>query len=278
MTSEDTAAQQVEQLSSLFAWLIRNVKQQVKPRRSNNSAVETKSSSPEIPKAILTQLLRKCLMRSCLGNKLLMNSTFNIVQLIGGEDHLMPKLNKLASLVSSNLEIINCTELKNLLTQQDESMPEAASNLELIKSLRAKRKAPETTTEDETVSSRRWVVTESWNSCPIGMLPNSAGSSGCLPVLDLKNGPANIQGPSPERNKSSCDGEIAVSPICDVMGSDKSCVKKSKVTLEEDFVFEGGKDVPLCSGIDGKLMIGGVWSEISEDDLLAIKSSIRILV
>lgn len=275
---------QVENLASLFAWLVQILKE-LKPRRRKDSAAETKSSSAEstISKAVLMQLLRKCLALSASGNKRLMDSDVYIAQLIG-KDHLTKKLNKLSSLVSSNLEIIEdgspFINSTSLLIQQDESISQAAKKLELIKHLRMKRKVAKTT-DNDMGNSRRWVVATSWNPCPVGMLPNSVGSSGRLPVLDIKVDEKQIPETSQVRENldSNCYSEaVRPTPTFVATPLDDSDLKKRRLTTEGDFVSNRGEDVSSSEGLDGQLMIGGVWKKVGEEDILAIKSSVRILV
>ena len=277
--------QRADHLSSLFTWLIRNLKE-LKPRRHKDSSVETKSSSaePTVSKAALMQLLRKCLMLSASGNKLLMDSTFHIAQLIG-EDHLMKKLDKFSSLVSSNSEISqdasSFINSNNLLVQQNESISQATKKLELIKHIRSKRKLAKTTTDCGMGSSRKWAVATSWNPCPIGMLPNSIGSSGCLPVLDCQDCPSTIpETPQPQENSelNRHNETIEPPPTYDILPFDSTSVKKRRMAMERDCLSSGGEDVSLLGGVNGQLMIGGVWRKVGTEDLLAIKSSIRILV
>ncbi|XP_024022371.1 pre-rRNA-processing protein las1 isoform X3 [Morus notabilis] len=269
----------VEYLASLFAWLVQILKE-LKPRRHKDSAAKTKSSSAEstISKALLMQLLRKCLALSAPGNKHLMDSALYITQLIGC-NHLMKKLNKLSSLVSSNSEIIeDKSSLFNSksLIQRDESISQAAKKLELIKHLRMKRKVANAA-DDDMGNSRRWAVSTSWIPCPIGMLPNSVGSSGCLPVLDCKGDQKkNSETQQARENlEFNCYSE-AIGPTPALL--DGSGVKKRRLTVEGDFESNRGEDVSILEGLDGQLMIGGVWKTVGEEDILDIKSSVRILV
>lgn len=275
---------QVENLATLFAWLVQ-IRKELKPRRRKDSAAGTKLSSAEstISKAVLMQLLRKCVALSASGNKQLMDSGVYIAQLIG-QDHLMKKLNKLSSLVSSNLEIIEdgspFINSKSLLIQQDKSISQAAKKLELIKHLRMKRKVAKTT-DNDMGNSRKWVVATSWNPCPVGMLPNSVGSSGRLPVLDIKADEKQIPETSQVRENldSNCYSEaVGPTPTFVATPLDDSGLKKRRLTTEGDFVSNRGEDVSLSEGLDGQLMIGGVWKKVGEEDILAIKSSVRILV
>ncbi|ONI16972.1 hypothetical protein PRUPE_3G132200 [Prunus persica] len=106
-TSSDHRAEtlQVEHLSSLFKWLVKKF-EGLKPHFEKDSVAEIKVSSGEktISKAILMELLRKCLVLSASANNQLMDSAIDLAQLTG-DNYLLGKLNKLSSLVSSNSDV-----------------------------------------------------------------------------------------------------------------------------------------------------------------------------
>ena len=266
---------QVEHLSSLFTWLVGNLKKLKRRRHKDKSS----TGDSIVPKPALMQLIRKCLMLSASGNKQLMDSAFHIAQLIG-DDHLMKKLNKLALLVSSNSEITNdnssVIDSRDLI-QQEESISQAGKMLELIKSHRVKRKVAKTTYGDVGIS-RRWVVAASWNPCPIGMLPKSVGSSGCLPILDCKDDQNKIPETSQTReNLVSNRCSEAIEPTTsDIPLLDEFAVNKRRRTVEEDCISDG-EDV--CSlGLGGRLVTHGSWKKFgghkaweNNEELLTIK-------
>ncbi|KAL5580330.1 hypothetical protein UlMin_012772 [Ulmus minor] len=268
----------VELLSSLFAWLVTNLKDFM-PKLHKDSDPETKVPTAEtsLSKAILVQLLQKCLVLSASGNKQLMISAIHIAQLIG-DNHLMGKLNKLSVLVSANSDILeddSSINLKNLLIQQDESISQAAKKLELLKHRRLKSKVTNST-DVVMGKSNRWVVATSWNRCPLGMLPSFFGSSGRLPVLDCEDDQNKIPETSraKENRESNCNGK-RIEADSNVQQVDNSSAKKRKVTVEEE---ECKANSEAIGSVIGHLMINGAWKKVGEEELLAIKSSIRILV
>lgn len=276
---------QVEHLSSLFTWLVIVLKE-LKHFRPKNSTAETKSSLRDstISKAALMQLICKCLMLSASGNKQLMDSAFHIVQLIG-DDHLMKRLNKLSSVVSLNSEIIDDDSSlinSNDLIHQGESISKAAKLLESIKHCRLNSKVANTT-DGEVGISRRWVVAKWWNPCPIGMLPNSVGSTGCLSVLDRKD----VQNKIPEISQATENlalnhnsETVEPSPTSDIPLSDNFAVNKRRRTAEEDRISDGEDDwspevlegwLDMGRGFRKKFGTGRVvWDKVEE--LLDIKS------
>nr|XP_048324322.1 uncharacterized protein LOC107410631 isoform X4 [Ziziphus jujuba var. spinosa] len=272
-------ARHIEHLSSLFTWLVRNFKE-LKSRHHKDSASEIKVSSSEttMSKALVMELLRRCLMLASSGNNQVMDSAFHLAQLIGN-DHLIGKLRKFSVLVSSNSNVIgddsSNMNFKNLLIQQDESICQAAKNLELIKLHQMKGKIVKKA--DEVLNSNRWVVARSWNPCPIGMLPRAVGSSGCLPVLDYNDDQNKVvEIPQTKGNweLNHCNRKKEASS--DIQLLDDSSIKKKRVTVEDS--MSNHEDALLMDGVNGRLMIGGVWKEVGQEELLAIKSSVRILI
>lgn len=269
---------QIEHLSSLFAWLVERL-QELKPRRHKDSTAEIKTYSREakISKTILLELLHKCLLVSASGNKRLMDSAVFLAQLMGDRS-LMEKLNKL----SLNLSNMDFTEeeipsMTNLLTRQEQSISQAAKKLELVKLRRMKSKVVEATGGDMG-NSKRWVVSRSWNPCPIGMLPHTLGTSGLLPVLDHKDGCIKVPEVSEQKEENwelnQCSGKREASG--DIQQIDNSSVKKRREKM--DVCESDTVDALPFEGVKGHLMIGGIWKEIREVELLAIMSDVRILV
>ncbi|KAF3963949.1 hypothetical protein CMV_011715 [Castanea mollissima] len=269
---------QIEHLSSLFAWLVERL-QELKPRRHKDSTAEIKTYSREakISKTILLELLHKCLLVSASGNKHLMDSAVFLAQLMGDRT-LMEKLNKL----SLNLSNMDFTEeeipsMTNLLTRQEQSISQAAKKLELVKLRRMKRKVVEAT-GGHMGNSKRWVVSRSWNPCPIGMLPHTLGTSGLLPVLERKDDRVKVPEVSEQKEENwelnRCSGKREASS--DIQQIDNSSVKKRREKM--DVCESDAVDALPFEGVKGHLMIGGIWKEIREDELLAIMSDVRILV
>ncbi|XP_050283435.1 uncharacterized protein LOC126723697 isoform X5 [Quercus robur] len=269
---------QIEHLSSLFEWLVERLKE-LKPRLHKDSTAEIKTYSREakISKTILLELLHKCLLVSASGNKHLMDSAMFLAQLMGDRS-LMEKLNKL----SLNLSNMDFTEeeipsMTNLLTRQEQSISQAAKKLELVKLRRMKSKVVEATGGDMG-NSKRWVVSRSWNPCPIGMLPHTLGTSGLLPVLERKDDRVKVPEVSEQKEENwelnRCSGKREASS--DIQQIDNSSVKKRREKME---VCESETvDALPFEGVKGHLMIGGIWKEVREDELLAIMSDVKILV
>ncbi|XP_040995294.1 uncharacterized protein LOC121241549 isoform X2 [Juglans microcarpa x Juglans regia] len=267
---------QIEHLSSMFAWLIESLKGLKRPGQKFSAAeIEVYPTETNVSKTVLLELLHKCLLVSASGNKQLMDSALHLAQLMG-QSILIEKLKKLPSLDSSNLYVTEeeIPSMTKLLTQQEESISQAAKKLELVKLNRMKSKVAETRSGDAK-NINKWIVSRSWNPCPIGMLPHTLGSSGCLPVLER----CDVHGKVPESSEregnwdlNRCSSKREAS--CDIQQIDKSSVKKRKETMEAC----ASDAIPSMEGVKGHLMIGGIWMGVGEDELLAMESDVRILV
>ncbi|KAF9675642.1 hypothetical protein SADUNF_Sadunf09G0053400 [Salix dunnii] len=295
-----TENRQIDQLSSLFAWLVGQLKG-LKHLRCKRSADESIASSigMNLSNAILMGVLRKCLLVSSYGNKQLMGSALHLAQMMGDRS-MMDKLKKLSLLALSDPDVTRekspPPSLNSLLTQQQQSIQEATKKLDFVKLCRTKSKVAKRTDGDVGCSGR-WAVAKSWNPCPIGMLPRDLGSSGCLPVLDCDDdGKKPVH--SSERmqiwelkqcsiREPSGDSPLSDYPSVERTGSkregssdiyllDKSNVKKMRETADS---FESeGENALLSKEDEGCLMINGVWKKVGQGELLAIMSNVRILV
>ncbi|KAI7983004.1 hypothetical protein LOK49_LG15G02357 [Camellia lanceoleosa] len=119
-------------------------------------------------------------------NNQLRDAALVLAQMIGNSS-LVQKLNKLCFLDASNPtfdeENSPTTSSESNLARLEDSIHQAAKKLEFVKLRRVKSNVLKTT-DGDVGNNNRWVITKSWNSCPIGMLPCDVGSSGQLPVLD----------------------------------------------------------------------------------------------
>lgn len=207
---------EIAPLSSLFAWLVAILKE-LKSFRDLDSSSET-----EVPVArrstsreMLMSILRKCLRIGALGNKQLMDSAFQISEVIGNNS-LVNKLNKLSSVSITTLDVINgssCKTSSATFAEQEDCLRQAAQKLELLRLSRVKNKASSLTNTDGH-NNCRWAIAKSWNPCPIGTLPLDFGFSGRLPILDCKTGKApEALERSSTRELSQCPGKREAS--CD---------------------------------------------------------------
>ncbi|GAU22138.1 hypothetical protein TSUD_251660 [Trifolium subterraneum] len=278
---EDNSSQGFHQsayLTSLFAWLVR--------------IHDKETSVANMPKRVLHELVRKCLLISRLCNKEVMDSALHLAKLMDDKS-LLKKVQLLSGLALSNI-VDNADDKNSSLTsmnvyQFEESLREANKKLELVKQ-QITRNKQSSEMNCETEETQVWTLAKSWNPCPIGMLPHYVGSSGCLPVLDvIDNETVHDVIDNEEHNQVSAGkGNWKLikhgakrDALSDIQLLDNSTPKKMRETEElgelnsESPMEEDG--LPKEEG-KGYLIVGGIWKKVTEEELLAIQSSVRILV
>ncbi|KAJ9542868.1 hypothetical protein OSB04_029374 [Centaurea solstitialis] len=199
-------------------------------------------------------------MVSSPGNNHLTAAASVIAQRAGNQ-MLVMKLNKLASLHASNADSVTI-DSESFYNQQENSIREAAKNLDLVKrKLSEKVKLKKTAVKTK---MGRWSPAKSWKACPIGMLPSDVGSSGLVPVLDDDK----EHEVDEKVEVVSCGSKREADDVLE--NSDAKKLKESRFIDE----VEEDEDRLLKNG----LMIGGVWKRVSEDEVINMASAVRILV
>ncbi|XP_029130957.1 pre-rRNA-processing protein las1 isoform X3 [Cajanus cajan] len=254
--------QQRDYLSSLFAWLV-------------GILSKVPSAAANMPKRVLHELLRKCLLISRLCNKQLVDSALQLAELMN-DSYLKEKVRKFSLISLSNLD--SADDQSSLLTSKnilkfEESILEATKKLELVKQQIMKNKKP-TAMDCDTKKSQTWTLAKSWNPCPIGMLPRTVGSSGYLPVLNVIDDEKQNQLLESKENWKLIPHGNKRDATLDLPQLDNSTVKKMRKTKE---FSESNNELPM-QVVKGCLLVGGVLKKLTEEELLAIESSVRILV
>ncbi|XP_052181326.1 pre-rRNA-processing protein las1-like isoform X2 [Diospyros lotus] len=277
----------IERLSHLVRWLVENLNglklTATRRKDSGNAAEGCSADSSRLPKSILVELLRKCLLASWPGNEQLRNSALVLAHMIGNSS-LIDKLNKLHCLLApptapmwvdeQNSSISNH---QDILAQHRESIRKAeVFNLHQMQ----QKKSNVVKARDGGVTG--WTLAKSWNKCPIGMLPRDIGSSGRLPVLDCCSDEQALSESSRELSEE-VEGEATRKrkPDWEIELLKKSSTKKKKRReMELDDAQESdGEDLDAAaSSWEGQLMMDGVWKRAGEEELRAIASAVRILV
>lgn len=299
-----TGASQVQHLSYLFLWLVGHIK-------GLKHSYQNGSLKINVMNAIPIEFLRKCLLLSACGNNQLMDSAIQLSELMGVH-HFKEELRKLALLRLPSdyvAEEDSSITMAKTLVQQEESIQEAAQKLEWVKLERMKTKGIKRKHIDMG-NSKRWVKLETWNPCPIGMLPALMGSSGQFPALDSDDIPEKgFEVTIEDWELRQCGEKREAS--CDTQELDNSSLKKMRESVEhcdldgEDClpVEDIGRDTQLLDGLcpktirktrnlvekcepdsengpsmEGFLMMGGGWKKVGKEELLAIGSAVKIWV
>lgn len=209
-----------------------------------------------------------------------MDSATDLAQLLD-DGCLVKKLNKL-SFLNAPISPIPDEENPHQITSENssnqvESLHEARRKLEMIKLRKRKNNLATNPVDGNFGSSSRWTVVSSWTPCPIGMLPRSIGCSGRPAVLDLN--PEKEPGSEELKSKGKCELSNCShkrEASSDIQHLDSSIVKKMKET-NENFPSQT-ENVESTEGVKGRLLIGGIWKKVGEEELSAIQSTVRILV
>ncbi|CAJ2634291.1 unnamed protein product [Trifolium pratense] len=278
---EDNSSQgfyQSAYLSSLFAWLVR--------------IHDKKTSVANMPKRVMHELVRKCILISRLCNKQIMDSALHLAKLMDDKS-LLKKVQLLSGLALSNI-VDNADNQNSSLTstnvsQFEESLREANKKLELVKQ-QITRNKQSSEMNCETEETQVWTLAKSWNPCPIGMLPHFIGSSGCLPVLDVIDNETVLdvidneehnQVPASKGNWKLIKHGAKRDAPSDIQLLDNSTAKKMRETEEPGELNSETPteedELPTEEG-KGYLIVGGIWKKVTEEELLAIQSSVRILI
>lgn len=255
----------IDHLSSLFSWLV-------------GFFSSVPSTQATVSKSVLLEILHKCLLISVHSNKQLMDSALLLAKLMD-DSSLMEKVKKLYILGLSNLDEDN-DESSLLMTSKnifklEKSLQQAAEKLALVKQHITRNKIP-MAVDCEKEKSNTWNLANVWNPCPIGMLPRAVGSSGYLPTLDHADNSKKVQDSEREVTRKLSNHGAKRDASFELQLLDNSAVKKMRETIEVAEI-DGNVLLPM-EGEKGCLMVDGVWKRVKEEELLAIESSVRILV
>ncbi|XP_077241571.1 las1-like family protein [Tasmannia lanceolata] len=269
---------QIEHLSPLVSWLLRSLK---KAKDSGLIVSKDNFYSGANLEATLPELLRKCLLVLTPSNNHLWDSSRLLAQMTG-KKYLAEGLKKVAlsSLDQAlDIEIATDTDLGRILQQQEDSINQAAKKLEILKLRRKKDKTTSKTSSDGDMERREWTVVKSWSPCPIGVLPCVFGYSGTLPVLERADEQrGNLESIEDEDllGTNECTGEREASPDIELL-ENVGAINKMRDAANEDGLAEGPNDL-ISSPVKGRLLMGGIWKKVGEEELLAIGSAVRIMV
>ncbi|GAA0147339.1 hypothetical protein LIER_07063 [Lithospermum erythrorhizon] len=259
---------QIDQLACLFEWLL-DILKHVQPKMSGGKP----ERSFNLPDATLFECLHKCVMASSLGDNQLFPSALVLAEMMGNSA-LADKLLKL-SLLSVNAEadieeFSSNSDSGSFFSAQEDSIHQATEDFELFKSS-CPRNSNVKLRENPVEPKRRWKVVNSWKQCPIGMLPHAIGFSGRLPVLDINDDTEETETPNGSDQDERGQSRRKREPEHDVAIIDDSSLKRMRETT-----WNCESDNSTLEGLTGHLMIDGFWKKVSEDELNAISSAIKV--
>ncbi|KAK8944267.1 hypothetical protein KSP39_PZI008564 [Platanthera zijinensis] len=272
---------QVCHLRWLVLYLIRNLKAlkesgQIELFQENQICTTHKMATAKV---CLTGLLHKCLSLFDPGDKYMLKSALLLAEM--NENKLLTeKLKKLPMLAFLDQNQIHCDDIKyneNMLLKEEDAVEKAAERLDLIKFRLGKHKNSEPSNSVSGAATNLWRPTKSWGLCPIGMLLCSFSSAAFSPIFyvmeDEKE--ADKSEPSGENVEDvhSADTREMVCDDVEFLG-DENAAKKLKQMPETEGSAELGRPFLM----EGRLLIGGLWKKVSQEELISLESDVRIFV
>ncbi|KAG8051318.1 hypothetical protein GUJ93_ZPchr0009g1964 [Zizania palustris] len=269
----------IKNLCSHVLWLVTNIKE-LKDSGCIRLVHEKVLSSDRnaVPCFCLAKLLRKLLKLSIIGERCIIDATLLLIEM--ASNNVKEKLRKLPALSLGGLAK-DSTIPKS--TKEIESVDKATEKLEMFKS-QLKRKdvcLAENGTRGSlnTIMSEkcnRWTTTKSWTPCPIGMVPCSFSSTSVLPTLDVIDHELKDDKLEQHVNFESDDDIERI-----------GYYSHPEKQLDVESILEISRPSPECEisnmpeltfPLKGRLLVGGVWKVVSEEELLLIKSKMKILL
>lgn len=263
-------SRRAELLSYLFDWLIGHLK--ARQQASVETTDGSKTGQP-LPMETVLGLLRRSFMLLFPCGKWLKSSVVTLAEMTG-DSSLLHKLKKFLDML--NLDGFSVEACNRTISQQEFNLNEAKAALEYFQQ-HSKQKKEGKSKQPKMRQNSKWTVAKSWNPCPIGMLPDTIGSSGRFPVLDCvdeyrEEATVLVGNESSELNQ--CGKREA---RCGTEEMDGLPAKKMKET-EADHMMPDQDDDTDGEGIKGRMLIGGVWKKIGKEELLALASKVRLLL
>lgn len=265
----------VKRLCSLVLWLVTNIKE-LKDSGYIGLIHEIgvlSSDKNAIPRFCLAKLLQKLLNLSTIGERCLIDASLLLIEMVN-DNNVKEKLRKLPVLSLGRLAKSSSLPESRTICNQQGSVENATETLELYK-VQLKRQKNGTTEGSLNMSTAekhdRWSVAKSWTPCPIGTVPCSFSSCAVLPAFDVIS----------HEQVSTLEHET----FEEVNHSER--FEPQTEELEDESILEIPRSSPeyeisdgteLTCPLKGRLLVGGVWKMVAEDELLLIKSKMKILL
>ncbi|CAO2182583.1 unnamed protein product [Urochloa humidicola] len=238
------------------------------------------SDKNAVPHFCLAKLLRKLVNLSIIGEKYIIDAALLLIEMVNS-NNVKEKLRKLPVLSLPGLAKASLQQSRTTYNEHG-SIEKATETLDMFK-LQLKRlnnaRSTETSTTEGSFNTsmpekhNRWSVAKSWTPCPIGTVPCSFSSCAVLPAFDVLDHGLEVamleQHGTFEEVDHSERFEFQPEEL-----EDESILKMSRSSPEYDV-----SDMPeLTSPLKGRLLVGGVWKKVSEEELLLIKSKMKMLL
>ena len=264
----------MKRLCSLVLWLVTNIKE-LKDSGYIGLIHEIgvlSSDKNAIPRFCLAKLLQKLLNLSTIGERCLIDAALLLIEMVN-DNNMKEKLRKLPVLCLGRLAKSSSLPESRTIRNQQESVENATETLELFK-VQLKRQKNGTTEGSFMITPEkhdRWSVAESWTPCPIGTVPCSFSSCAVLPAFDVISHEQvfTLEHETFEEVNHSERFEPQTEEL-----EDESILEIPRSSPE----YEISDVTELTCPLKGRLLVGGVWKMVAEEELLLIKSKMKVLL
>ncbi|XP_047054856.1 uncharacterized protein LOC124661041 [Lolium rigidum] len=240
------------------------------------------SDKNSVPRFCLAKLLQKFLNLSVIGERCIADAALLLIEM-AGSNNMKEKLRKLPTLSLQKSPKDRALIESRIIVNGQESVESASEKLEMFK-LQLRKPDNACLAEDGTegtlntsmpVKRNRWSIAKSWTPCPLGMIPCSYSSTAVLPSLDVVD--HELKDVTAEHGISEHDGQTEMFDSYSQPEQQlyNEGVQEISIPQPEDEIC----DMPeVTSPLRGALLVGGVWKKVTEEELLSIKSSMKILL
>ncbi|CAO1944695.1 unnamed protein product [Urochloa humidicola] len=273
---------ELKRLCSLVLWLVTCIKE-LKDSGYIGFVHEIgvlSSDKNAVPRFCLAKLLRKLLNLSIIGEKCIIDAALLLIDMVNS-NNVKEKLRKLPLLSLPGLAKVSSLQQSRATCNEYGSLEKVAETLEMFK-LQLKRQKNaclmETGTSERSFSTsmpekhNRWSVAKSWTPCPIGTIPCSFSSCAVLPAFDVVDHELEVATLEQHGTFEEVDHSERFESQSEEL-EDESILNISR-SPEYDI-----SDMPeLSYPLKGRLLVGGLWKKVSEEEFLLIKSNMRMLL
>jgi ribosomal biogenesis protein LAS1 len=263
----------VKRLCSLVLWLVTNIKE-LKNSGYLGLIHEIGVLSSEknaVPRFCLAKLLQKLLSLSTTGERCIIHSALLLIEMVNN-NNVREKLRKLPVLSLERLGKVSSLSESRTIPSEQESIENVTEMMEMLKSqLKMRTNACSAENGSEGLS-KRWSIVKSWTPCPIGTVPCSFSSTTVLPAFDVADD--ELENAMVEQHENLEDHHFKKFETRSEELEDERMLEVSTPSRE----YEIPDMAELMFPLKGRLLVGGVWKQMTGEELQFMKSEMKILL
>ncbi|CAL4960842.1 unnamed protein product [Urochloa decumbens] len=272
---------ELKRLCSLVLWLVTCIKE-LKDLGHIGFIHEIgvlSSDKNAVPRFCLAKLLRKLLNLSIIGEKYIIDAALLLIEMVNS-NNVKEKLRKLPVLSLPGLTKASSLRQSRTTCTKHGSVEKATETLEMFNLQLKRQKNACLTGTGITEGSfnasmpekhNRWSVAKSWIPCPIGTIPCSFSSSAVLPAFDVVDHGLEVA----TLEQHGTFEEVDHSERFESQSEELEHESILNISRSPEYDIS---DMPESTyPLKGRLLVGGVWKKVSEEELLLIKSEMKML-